>query len=145
MWRRVYRVRTRVSEESISSFFRMESVSKLETLEVTGKRLLLVNRNVSSSLNLFTLMTEVISSSEMLVLTRGRRRHIPEDGILNAYQYLSMHYASFAESSMAAILAAPIRPIRLDHVANRLHKTEQAAEFCCTRALLESVIKTSQV
>jgi hypothetical protein len=36
---------------------------------------------VPSSLILFTLMTEVILSSETTVLTRATKRHIPEDGI----------------------------------------------------------------
>jgi hypothetical protein len=36
---------------------------------------------VPSSLILFTLMVETLRSSETFVLTRARRRHVPEDGI----------------------------------------------------------------
>jgi hypothetical protein len=38
-----------------------------------------------SSLFRFTLMMEAIHSSEMLVLTRVTRRHIPEDRILHSH------------------------------------------------------------
>jgi hypothetical protein len=44
--------------------------------------ILLVTDNVSSSLILFTLMMEVISSSETSVLIRTIQCHISEDGIL---------------------------------------------------------------
>jgi hypothetical protein len=44
---------------------------------------MLVTANVvSSSPILFTLLMEAILSSETSDLTRGTRRHIPEDGIL---------------------------------------------------------------
>jgi hypothetical protein len=43
---------------------------------------LLVADNVSSSAILFTPMLEAIRSSETSVLTKAKRRHMPEDGIL---------------------------------------------------------------
>jgi hypothetical protein len=46
---------------------------------------------VPSSLILSTLMMDAIRSSDMSVLTRGTRHHIPEDGILHSHcrEYLS--------------------------------------------------------
>jgi hypothetical protein len=58
-------VRPDVSEEGIASIIRM-----------------IVTANVLSSLILFTLMMEVIRSSETSALEGAKRRHIPEYGIL---------------------------------------------------------------
>jgi hypothetical protein len=45
-------------------------------------QLLVTDNSVPSSLILVTMMMEAIRSSEMSVLTRATRRHIPEDGIM---------------------------------------------------------------
>jgi hypothetical protein len=50
--------------------------------------------NVSSSPILFTMMTEVICSSEMSVLTRVKQHHNPEDGILLVSQFAILHFCT---------------------------------------------------
>jgi hypothetical protein len=80
MLRRVALVRTDVSEK------------------LSVCRLLVMANIVPSSPILVTLMMEVLSSSEMLVLTRSTQRNIPDDSILRAgdnkkiYKFENMQY-----------------------------------------------------
>jgi hypothetical protein len=76
MWLRVTPVRTDISEERIASIIRLTRIGGFDTV------LLVTAKAVPSSLIRFTLMMEPKHSSEMSVLTRTTRRHIPEDGIV---------------------------------------------------------------
>jgi hypothetical protein len=69
MLRRVYIVRTDISEESIATIIRLTRIQ--------GTKLLL-------ALIFIILMMESIDSSETSVLIRATRRHIPEDGIFHS-------------------------------------------------------------
>jgi hypothetical protein len=97
MLRNVVLVRTDVSEERVSSIFRVERISELgKTLivsatethyEETGVFQLLVNANIFLiSLILSAVKTEAIRSSETLVVIRPTTPHIPEDGILHSHR-----------------------------------------------------------
>jgi hypothetical protein len=92
MLRSVALVRFDVSEERITSIIRVNRIRKLgKTLAISsnGNRLLqlLVTSNAVPSFRiLFTVMMEVLSSSETLLLTRAIRRNIPEYGILLSHQ-----------------------------------------------------------
>jgi hypothetical protein len=69
-------VKTDVSEKRI--------VFIISALQTTSLQLLVIANVVPSSLIPFNLMTEAIRSSETSVLTRATRRHIAEDGVLQA-------------------------------------------------------------
>jgi hypothetical protein len=79
MLRPVALVRTDVLEESIASIIRMTRMCEPVTSKV-----------VYTSLILVTLIMEATPSSETSVLTRTKRRNIPEDGIIHSYRRVNL-------------------------------------------------------
>jgi hypothetical protein len=80
MWHCVGLVRTRVLEECVASIFRGK-ICEVFSADA-----------VLSSPILSTLKMEATKSSEMSVLTRSTRRHIPEDGILHSHRRENLKY-----------------------------------------------------
>jgi hypothetical protein len=91
MLRHVAVIRTDDSEETMDSFLRIERIiERATTLELeflrSVLRLLVTANFVHSSLILFSLMMEAIHFCRTSVLTRAKRRHIPENAILQSHR-----------------------------------------------------------
>jgi 3'-phosphoadenosine 5'-phosphosulfate sulfotransferase (PAPS reductase)/FAD synthetase len=69
------------------SIIKLETIIELGTLAETSnyQQLLITANVVLSSLILFTLMMEVIRSSETSLLARSTRHHIPENGTFRSH------------------------------------------------------------
>jgi hypothetical protein len=88
MLRRVALVRTDVTEELSTSFFRVTRIGELgTTVAVTSNRLVTASV-LSSSPILVTTMKEALSSSETSVLARATWRNVTEDDTLQLFVWL---------------------------------------------------------
>jgi hypothetical protein len=80
-------VRTDVSEELTTSFFRVTRISELlDLVFLRSVRWLLVTASVVPSSPILVILMEALSSSETSVLTRATRRNIPKDGNLHSHR-----------------------------------------------------------
>jgi hypothetical protein len=84
----------------------------------------------SSSLILSTLMMEEIRSSEMLVLSRATRRHIPEDGIPHSRRRENLKsYTNIYSQKASKIVNANIRVDIFTHLTGRNIFTDKAGNW----------------
>jgi hypothetical protein len=91
MLHRVALIRTDISEERIASVIRVTRISELGTTLAVTSNWSLLWRNI-----LVTLMMEATCFTEILVLTRSTRHHVPEDGILCSHCHQNLRsYASY--------------------------------------------------
>jgi hypothetical protein len=103
MLRRVNLVRTDVKEE------RSASIIRVTRNDISSQRASVASYGyVPSSPILVTLMMEALSFSETAILTRAKRRKIPEDAILHVY--LCSWYSFLLEAELVPNILSRPRP-----------------------------------